>query len=187
MAPTEAAPRRRPLTAGGAAAVALIAGLGWHFTHTANAPAAATTQTAPVTSGTANPTVPTPRATLAPPTPQRRPEKPSAVVDRRFGRSAPLSASGSHVSSPARAPGSSGHNVWRVVAYTYNRQDQAQHKVDEITARHGGLHPAVFSPSGRAPWLVTLGGEMSADQAATLRNRARSEGMPRDTFARNYR
>ena len=45
---------------------------------------------------------------------------------------------------------------------------------------------AVFSPTGRAPYLVTVGGSMSHDQAEAFRNKARNEGLPRDTYMQNY-
>jgi len=76
---------------------------------------------------------------------------------------------------------------WRVVAFTYNREAQATQKVQAIAARHPGLKPEVFSPSGRAPYLVTVGGWMSADRAASMRAKARAQGLPRDVYAQNYR
>ena len=91
---------------------------------------------------------------------------------------------GTAVATGASGAGDAGQ--WRVVAFTYNREGQAAEKVKTIAARHPGLHPEVFSASGHAPYLVTLGGWMSANQAATLRSKARSEGMPRDTYTRNY-
>ena len=75
---------------------------------------------------------------------------------------------------------------WRVVAYTYNRQDQAAAKARTLDLRYGSLHPAVFSPTGRAPFLVTLGGALSRDDAFALRDRLRRRGLPRDLYAQNY-
>ena len=75
---------------------------------------------------------------------------------------------------------------WRVVAFTYNRQDQAQHKADQLAEKHKSLHPEVFSPNGRAPYLVTVGGPMSRDQAMAFKNRVRGEGLPHDLYAQNY-
>lgn len=75
---------------------------------------------------------------------------------------------------------------WYVVAYTYNHNDQAQAKVIRLRKRHNSLQPRVFSPSGQAPFLVTLGGPMSNQQAGAMLRRARRSGMPRDTFIRNY-
>lgn len=76
---------------------------------------------------------------------------------------------------------------WRVVAFTYKRQDQAQKKASSLAQERPGLSPAVFSPTGRAPWLVTVGGGMQRDAAYALARKARSLGLPRDTYAQNYK
>jgi hypothetical protein len=73
-----------------------------------------------------------------------------------------------------------------VVAFTYNRADQAQKKVASIAQKHRDLRPEVFSPTGRAPYLVTLGGVMGREQAFAFAERARRAGLPRDTYAQNY-
>jgi hypothetical protein len=75
---------------------------------------------------------------------------------------------------------------WHVVAYTYNREDQAWHKVATIRDQHPGLSPEVFAPSGHAPFLVALGGAMSEGEAKAMLSRARRDGLPRDTFTRRY-
>ena len=77
-------------------------------------------------------------------------------------------------------------NQWRVIAYTYNHQDQAQHKADIVAQAHPDLHPEVFSPTGHAPYLVALGGAVSRDEAFALAQKARNQGLPRDTYAQNY-
>jgi hypothetical protein len=79
-----------------------------------------------------------------------------------------------------------GGKQWRVVAFTYNRADQAQKKVASIAQKHRDLRPEVFSPTGRAPYLVTLGGVMGREQAFAFAERARRAGLPRDTYAQNY-
>lgn len=78
------------------------------------------------------------------------------------------------------------HGQWRVIAFTYNHQDQAQHKVATMTQKHPELHPEVFTPTGRAPYLVAIGGAMGRDEAFALASRVRNEGLPRDTYAQNY-
>jgi hypothetical protein len=75
---------------------------------------------------------------------------------------------------------------WRVVAFTYNHADQAQKKAETIAQKYADLHPEVFTPTGRAPYLVTLGGAMSRDQAFALAEQGRRLGLPRDTYAQNY-
>jgi hypothetical protein len=75
---------------------------------------------------------------------------------------------------------------WRVVAFTYNHADQAQKKVETIAQKHADLRPEVFTPTGRAPYLVTVGGVMSRDQAFAFAQQVRGLGLPRDTYAQNY-
>ncbi len=76
---------------------------------------------------------------------------------------------------------------WYVIAWTYNHHGQAQAKADQLNVRHPGFHANVFSPRGRAPFLISLGGPMSEPEAKALQQRARRSGLPRDTFIRNYR
>ena len=83
------------------------------------------------------------------------------------------------MSAPVRAG-------WYVIAFTYNHEDQARTKASRLNARHTGMHAEVFSPHGHAPYLVSLGGPMSRDEAEAVLHRARRSGMPRDTFIRNY-
>ena len=75
---------------------------------------------------------------------------------------------------------------WRVVAYTYNHEAQAEHKAQTIAKRYPQLTPGVFSVEGRPPYLVTLGGVMSKQEALALRKRAIRMGLPRDTYTQNY-
>jgi serine/threonine protein kinase len=108
------------------------------------------------------------QTTPAPATPQ-----PAAYAARRAATAAPVAA--------AHAPG------WYVIAWTYNHESQAQTKAERINARYHGFHAEVFSPRGRAPYLISLGGPMSEPQAKELQQRARRSGLPRDTYIRNYR
>jgi hypothetical protein len=90
--------------------------------------------------------------------------------------------------SPAAGQqGPQSRSQWRVIAYTYERADQAQKKAAALAAKYPGLRPAVFSPTGRRPFLVTLGGAMDRDQAYALARKLRRSGLPRDTYAQNYR
>lgn len=77
------------------------------------------------------------------------------------------------------------HGQWRVIAYTYNREKDAQKKQSTLSRKRPGLQAEVFTPNGRAPYLVTVGGWMSQDEAFALAKRARGEGLPRDTYATN--
>jgi eukaryotic-like serine/threonine-protein kinase len=76
---------------------------------------------------------------------------------------------------------------WRVVAYTYLHEAQAQHKAETLRQRYPQLTPGVFALRGTAPYLVTLGGVMSKTDALALRNKAVQMGLPGDTYAQNYR
>ena len=75
---------------------------------------------------------------------------------------------------------------WRVIAYTYNYEQQARAKAQKIRQRYAALEPQVFSPTGHAPYFVALGGPSDAASAVALRNRARRAGLPKDTYARNF-
>lgn len=103
----------------------------------------------------------------------------------------PRQAPAAPVVSPhqaAKTPTAAAHHSaqWRVVAFTYNREEQARKKASSLAAKRPDLRPEVFSPSGRAPWLVTVGGAMDRDAAYALARKAGSLGLPRDTYARNY-
>lgn len=90
--------------------------------------------------------------------------------------------------TPAVVPpvATTGKTQWRVVAYTYNHEAQAQQKADAIRKQHPSLNPEVFSPNGRAPYLVTVGGPMSREDAESFKRKARGAGLPRDLYAQNY-
>ena len=153
----------RPWILGGVAAAIVCIMVIWHFV-------------------SAKPTEPSPSqavqsaAVVSHEAPQPLP--PSSV--RPVAASAPAATN----LPPAVAPHVPG---WYVIAWTYNRQPQAQTKADSINARNRGFHAEVFSPHGRAPYLVSLGGPMSEPEAKALQQRARRSGLPRDTYIRNYR
>jgi hypothetical protein len=118
--------------------------------------------------------------------PARDPHSAAAPVPETAAATAAPADSGAAAGSPSSTE-ASGTGPWRVVAFTYNRSDPAQGKVSEIAARHPDLHPEVFSPNGRGPYLVALGGWMTEREAESLRAKARGEGLPRDTYIRNYK
>jgi hypothetical protein len=115
-------------------------------------------------------TQPAPAATAS----SARARAPQAAVP-----TGPRSAAGA--AAVASTPG------WRVVAYTYNHEAQAEHKAQMIAQRYPQLSAGVFAPHGHAPYLVTLGGVMSRADALAFRERAVRMGLPRDTYAQNYR
>ncbi|MBV9084941.1 MAG: SPOR domain-containing protein [Acidobacteriaceae bacterium] len=77
--------------------------------------------------------------------------------------------------------------VWRVVAFTFNREADAQRQVQAIKEKQPRFSPEVFSPSGNGPpYLVVLGGRLNHNQAEQLRDKARANGFPRDTYSQNF-
>ena len=153
--------RRRLWVAIAPAVVVVAAALGWHSFHKAKPPAEASQ---PVT---------TLSDTVQPATP--RPSAGQPVLTSQ----APAAAAVAPVAGDAAHP-------WRVIAFTYNRRDQAQHKVDSIAQQDATLQPEVFIPEGSSSFLVTVGGAMTRDEAVALRRKAQSEGLPRDIYIQNY-
>jgi hypothetical protein len=145
-----------------AAVILLLAFFGWRMMRSEPAVGA---------SEDARPAVATPQPSAAASVPEKSPA------------AQPVASNGA-TATPALP--ASGRTQWRVVAYTYNRQEQAQQKVDALKKQHPSLNPEVFSPNGHAPYLVTLGGAMTRDDAEVLKRKARSSGLPRDTYAQNY-
>jgi hypothetical protein len=78
--------------------------------------------------------------------------------------------------------------VWRVVVYTYDVAADAETSARLINERHPDLKAEVFSPNGNSgPYLVVIGGQMDRENAIKLRQKARQLGLPRDTYAQNYK
>jgi len=108
------------------------------------------------------------------------------VVTTSVETSAPIaSAAAAEVQRPSRAQQA---EDWRVIAYTYSSKKDAEERAKRVRTRWPDLQPEVFSPSGAAgPYLVSLGGLMTRPNALRLRAKARANGLPRDTFARNFK
>jgi eukaryotic-like serine/threonine-protein kinase len=145
-------------------AVILILLLGWHFLH--HRPASESSAPQPTSA---------PPAAVAVESNAAKPPAVSAPV-------APATTPSAHNNDDAAGI----HGQWRVVAFTYNHQDQAEHKVATILQKHPELRPEVFTPTGHAPYLVIVGGTMNRDQAFALAAKVRNEGLPRDSYAQNY-
>jgi eukaryotic-like serine/threonine-protein kinase len=152
-----------------ALALVVVLWIGWHFLHSKPAGQSNVTQATSTPTPTPAPVAATtsPASTSAPAAPVSAPSTPQAPAQKKEGATA--------------------GEQWRVVAYTYNHQDQAQHKAETIAQKHPDLQAEVFSPSGQAPYLVTLGGAMNRDDAFALVKKVRGEGLPRDTYAQNYK
>ena len=77
---------------------------------------------------------------------------------------------------------------WRVVAYTYRGLEAARKKARSVNDTFPQFQAEVFAPRGEGPpYLVTLGGRMTREEAVELQRAARRKGLPRDTYVRNYR
>jgi serine/threonine protein kinase len=144
-----------------AAALILAIFIGWHFLHKSPAP------------------IPT-LATM----PSQSSPSPSTVASANS--TTPANSMTSSVPVASVAPATGARTQWRVIAYTYNHQNQAQDKAAQILSKHPALNPEVFAPKGHAPYLVTVGGVMDRDAAMAFRRKVRAEGLPRDTYAQNF-
>jgi hypothetical protein len=134
-----------------------------------------------------------PNPQQAPPAPVSPAATPTGDAAATMGAPEPVKSAASSAAKPAAtpaaetAPASGERNIWHVVAYTYSYESAAQRKVTELAAQYPKLEPQVFSPTGRAPFLVTLGGGTNRQEAFARRDAARSAGMPSDTYAMNFR
>ena len=158
-----------------AGGLALLLLLGWLMLRTK--PAAVTPAVVPVASA--------PAAASAPVAPAAPSSAPVAVPPGN-GYSSIADAPDSNGTAKGPVATSATQPGWHVVAYTYNHEDQARAKVASIREHHSSLSPEVFAPSGRAPYLVGLGGAMGERDAELLRKTARREGLPRDVYVRRY-
>ena len=154
----EGLPRTKSLTLWAAVAVAaiLLVWLVWHFARTSSSGPAPASQTAAPAQPAQGPAANAARPPAAKPSPH------------------------------AAATDTSSSHPWRVIAFTYNYRDQAEKKSTTIAQKHPDLHPEVFTPTGKAPYLVTIGGQMSREDAYALARNAGKWGLPQDTYAQNY-
>lgn len=88
--------------------------------------------------------------------------------------------------SASVVPSAGSRADWRVITFTYNRRTDAEKKVSDLARSHPELQPEVFTPSGHAPYLVSIGGLMDREAAYALARRSRSLGLPHDMYAQNY-
>jgi hypothetical protein len=153
--------RRKPVALYGALAVIVLAIIAWLVFRPHSEPAGGTATTPPTEA-------------VAPSAPQ-----PTAAP--------PPAATPAPKSSPASASGAGDRPIWRAVAYTYKSQTKAADMVAKISGQHSDLGAEVFTPSGRrGVYLVTVGGAMDHDQAIKIRDKARREGLPADTYVQNF-
>ena len=165
--PVEADPRRTRLWIAGAVIAALLIFFIWRIVRSESANGADAASK--------------PISTLAAPAPRSGPaENPASAAPAATPAAKPTA-----VGPSGRAP-TAGKTQWRVVAYTFNRESQAQQKADSLAKRNPSLSPEVFTPNGHAPYLVTVGGLMTRDEAEAFKKKAISAGLPHDLYAQNY-
>ena len=167
--------------------VLLVFWLIWHIAHVRPANPNAATQASSAASSVNSPATASPGSGPAGAGPASTGH---AGTGQTGGTAKPAAARSSAAGKkPLPAQENAGADVreqWRVVTFTYNHADQAQKKAETIAQTHADLRPEVFTPTGRAPYLVTVGGVMSRDQAFAFAQQVRRLGLPRDTYAQNY-
>jgi hypothetical protein len=166
--------QRKPLVLYGALALVVLAIMGWLFwPKSAQAPTNGTTaQTA------TQPATPPPAAA---PTPAPPPAKPAPAKRPAPAKPAPVDQHTASAAAPKE------RTIWRVVVYTYRSQKLATEKASEITGKYPDLSASVFTPRGNGDtYLVIVGGAMDRQQSFDMRAKALRDGMPGDTYARNF-
>ena len=171
-------PRRIPLALYVGLGVLALAIITWLVLRPGSAPPPQKAAT-PTTSVPAPiPAVPPPAPVV--PTPNPAAKKPSAAK--------PAQPATPPNRSTVPATAGNGRSVWRVIAYTYRRQQDANEMVARISSQHPNLKVEVFTPPGRSIYLISLGGgDMDRDEAVKMRDKARSMGLPDDTYVQNFK
>ena len=135
----------------------------------------------PVTANSAN---------LASNRPQQLPPTSTGGVTKTLPAAVPTNV------PPAKTAGVSGHSeprtvngpIWRLIVFTYSHEADAEKKAHLLNERHHGINASVFAPNAHGgPYLVTVGGKMTQEEAARLRQRVIRLGLPRDSYIQNYR
>ncbi len=128
-----------------------------------------------------------PPASVAAPERKPEPKTAPASLPKIPVRAAPKPEA-NRKAEPAAPTAKNPRPYWRVVAYTYSRKQDAERKAQSINERWPNFDAEVITPSGsnNAPYLVALGGRMTRPDALRLRQQARRQGLPRDTFVQNY-
>ncbi len=164
--------QRKPLVLYGAVAVVVLAIIAWLFwPKPAQAPTNETTPQTASQPATAPPAPAPAAAAPAKPAPTKTTPAKPAPVDRH--------------AAAAGAPKE--RTIWRVVVYTYRSQKLAEDKASQISGKYPDLSASVFSPAGKSDtYLVVVGGAMDRQQSFEMRAKALHDGMPGDTYARNF-
>jgi hypothetical protein len=119
----------------------------------------------------------------------RHPDEPvAAIAPAPIVTPAPAASAAPPRVATAPVEHSNPSAIWRVVVYTYASRAAAEKKARSLNEKRAAWRAEVFAPKGdRAPYYVSLGGRMTLPQAERLQREARTKGLPRDTFVRNFR
>ncbi len=117
-------------------------------------------------------------------TPGAAPAAPAAVVPA----AAPAVRTPAAPPPVQAKPKASSLGRWRVIAFTFRSEEIASRKAKYLNEKWPGFGAVVFAPrDSRGYYLVALGEGMTRDEAAQLQSKARSQGLPQDTYVQNYR
>ena len=167
-----------PFWAYAVASVVLIAALVWLFHPSSPSPKTAAPQKA----------IPAAQQRTIEPSGEPIPAPPAKPVEKPPPTHGPAAgkpqASTSHASGTAAVETG---DVWRVIVYTYDQEGAAKERAAEINRKYPQLKAEMFSPGGKSPFLVTVGGPItSRAEARRLRQDAVRSGMPRDSYTQNF-
>jgi len=77
---------------------------------------------------------------------------------------------------------------WSVIVAAYGSRDAAEKRMNSLAKRWPAFHLQVSEhTSERAPWLVTIGDNLSEEKALALRTRAARTGLARDAYIKRIR
>jgi serine/threonine protein kinase len=123
-------------------------------------------------------------ATQAPPPPPLTPQPDKPSPYETPAQSKPVAAA--PVQETRQDAAREERQFWRVIVYTFSQREHARQRAESINRRFPQYEAEVFQPNDNSPYLVSIGGRMSRQDAAQLRAAARESGLPRDAYIQNY-
>ena len=89
--------------------------------------------------------------------------------------------------APERLAGRKSGNRWFVVVATYARRRDAEKRAQKMSRKWPRFRVRVYEPPVENPHhLVVIGENLGRDAAVELQHRARSAGMPRDVYVKQF-
>jgi hypothetical protein len=175
-------PRKRSVTVAAIVIMAIVLVVFWYAFKRPTHPAPISGEATPASQPQAAPAT----TAAAPPAATPTGDAANATGAPRTVKPAPRPSPATSAADATPANGEP-RSVWHVVAYTYLRESAAQRMAAQLATKYPQLEPQVFTPTGHAPYLVTLGGGTDRQQAFERREAARAAGMPSDTYTQNFR